>query len=75
MRRGPHTDLTTLINDLSVEQFGTEFAGVWSDIIMHSIEKINEWGLIFMSVLHLYFKTVPFLFILLITKLINLGEF
>ena len=35
--RGPHTDLTTPINDLSVEQFGTEFARVWSDIIMHHI--------------------------------------
>ena len=37
MRRGPHSDLTTLINDLSVKQFGTEFAGVWSDIVMHHI--------------------------------------
>ena len=30
---------------MSVERFGTEFAGVWSDIILHLIGKTNEWGL------------------------------
>ena len=30
---------------MSVDRFGTEFAGVWSDIILHLIGKINEWGL------------------------------